>query len=134
MTWQGVEGCVHRSHLAGPWELPREYAIGQKLTGTLLYVQPLVQQPYFSLKSPIVKGQQPFGALRVGALVEEAQVTMVDAHAAHLRLEPSGVRALCARAHLADEEVEDARDFVAPGEHRRFVPSGRLSLLDSLRL
>uniref|UniRef100_A0A147BRK9 Protein RRP5 homolog n=1 Tax=Ixodes ricinus TaxID=34613 RepID=A0A147BRK9_IXORI len=119
VTWQGVEGCVHRSHLAGPWELPRDYAIGQKLTGTLLYVQPLVQQPYFSLKGPVVKGQQPFGALRVGALVEKAQVTMVDAHAAHLRLEPSGARALCARAHLADEEVEDARDFVAPGEHRR---------------
>ncbi|CAN7999018.1 unnamed protein product [Ixodes hexagonus] len=119
VTWQGVEGCVHRSHLAGPWEVPSDYAIGQKLMGTVLYIQPLVQQPYFSLKSSSVKGQQLFGALRVGALLEEAPVVMVDANSAHLRIEPSGARALCPRAHVADDEVEDARDFVAPGERRR---------------
>lgn len=119
VTWDGVEGCIHRSQLSGPWRLPSDYAVGDQLKATVLYVLPHVLRPYFSIMRRPVKGESLFGTLRVGALIEEAQVVMVDAYAAHLRLKPSGVRCLCPRAHVADEEVEDARNFVVPGERRR---------------
>lgn len=113
--WNGMEACVHRSHLPGPWDSPEDIAVGQTLVGTLLYVQPLVQRPYLSLQKPLSRAM--FGAIRPGALLEgAAKVVAIEAGAVHMRLEPSGVRALCPRPLVADQDVEDARDFVTAGE------------------
>lgn len=115
VSWNGIEACVHRSHLPGPWDSPEDITVGQTLVGTLLYVQPLVQRPYLSLQKPSSRGM--FGAIRPGALLEgAAEVVAIEAGAVHLRLEPSGLRALCPRPLVADEDVEDARDFVTAGE------------------
>lgn len=115
VSWHGVEACVHRSHLPGPWDKPEDIIVGETLVGTLLYVQPLVQRPYLNIQGPL--GREPFGTIRPGALLENAaQVVAVEAGAVHLRLEPSGVRALCPRPLVSDQDVEDARDFITGGE------------------
>lgn len=115
VSWNGIEACVHRSHLPGPWDNPEDITVGQTLVGTLLYVQPLVQRPYLSLQKPLSRAM--FGAIRPGALLEgAAKVVAIEAGAVHLRLEPSGVRALCPRPLVADGDVEDARDFVTAGD------------------
>ncbi|KAK8769096.1 hypothetical protein V5799_014438 [Amblyomma americanum] len=115
VSWHGIEACVHRSHLPGPWDKPEDIVVGETMVGTLLYVQPLVQRPYLSIQAPL--GRVPFGTVRPGALLEyAAQVVAVEAGAVHLRLEPSGVRALCPRPLVSDQDVEDARDFITAGQ------------------
>lgn len=115
VSWNGIEACVHRTHLPGPWDSPEDITVGQTLVGTLLYVQPLVQRPYLSLQKPLSRAM--FGVIRPGALLEgAAKVVSIEAGAVHLRLEPSGLRALCPRPLVADGDVEDARDFVTAGE------------------
>lgn len=116
VQWQGMEACVHRAHLPGPWDRPEDVAVGETLACTLLYVQPLVQRPYLSAQGSL--GRAPFGAIRPGVLLD-AQVVAVEHGAVHLRLEPGGIRALCPRPLVADQDVEDARDFVNAGEQLR---------------
>lgn len=118
VQWQGMEACVHRAHLPGPWDRPEDVAVGETLACTLLYVQPLVQRPYLSAQGSL--GRAPFGAIRPGVLLD-AQVVAVEHGAVHLRLEPGGIRALCPRPLVADQDVEDARDFVNAGEQLRSV-------------
>ncbi|XP_064468519.1 protein RRP5 homolog [Ornithodoros turicata] len=113
VMWQTFEGYVHRTHLSQTWDLPPNYSVGQEVVGILLYVHPSTREPHWTLKA--VGRWQPPEGLSVGALVRDAQVVGADTWGAHLELPGGKVRALVARAHAAETEVDDARNAVTVG-------------------
>lgn len=114
VLWQNFEGCVYKSHLIGTWDLPRHYSCGQEVTGTLLYIDPGSRHPYWSLKA--LGRWEPPRELSIGALVEDARVVGVDSWGAHLELTRGKLRAYVPRAHVAEGEVDDARDVLMPSQ------------------
>lgn len=76
-----IKGYVHANHLGKLFDNIFEYPEGTELDGTLLYVLPVLNYPFFM----ITEQEKPTWAISFGSLVKNVTVRLLQLELNHIR-------------------------------------------------
>ncbi|XP_053209026.1 protein RRP5 homolog [Panonychus citri] len=112
-------GFVHRDHLKTIWDLPRDdYTIGSEINGIILFVNPINKVSSISLRSPSIMNslKKTWSSMKIGQLIEEAQIVGRDGADAFIFKFPNGFKGIAPKGELSDDYVDSEEFSIMEGQ------------------
>ncbi|XP_074600776.1 ribosomal RNA Processing 5 [Brevipalpus obovatus] len=110
LIFSKFKAFVHRNHLDSIWDLPREdYEIGAVVRGIIMFVNPLTQVAALSLRlcSEVLSIQKIWASLRIGQIIEDAQLVGKDEYDNFIFKLPNELKGIAPRHEISDDYISN---------------------------